>query len=601
MQLYDPNTVAIIDNGEEPNEFVKQPNETGKAMSPHDPANSATSGDDVINKGEDKVDVYNTWVDDFTKALEPDNIGTEGLFNFNAGFENKQNQPSTNVTDLNLSRSTLFMSLEHIAQNEVGTNPLITSGETNTQMAVFPLNDLTIPKTSDDVRDINGNKIENIIDQGELSLESLYDLVESIRAYSPESLLPVNLETGITYSEISDDNANVDAYVTALISAESNIISIREDIDNMGGIDKATAIAVEAIQPGILTSAVSIESFTSLPSRTNLNISIEKIENWIKGAKLLGAAAIFAVIVKMMFWLKDKVTGPNLVPSEKVKSAINKRVLLSETINNISNTYTDKIRTDPNIVKRINARAEKLGNKPFRAKPDDIAAANGFFLQQHTFIRLKNFSKLEEMVITNKSINKAFQLVTDFIYKKFDELLDNVAKYEQSYRSTNNLDAKNFTTKWDGLTNSMSSLGIPNVPKESERIGLHLRNTVQQFQQTKAVVPTFEKLTAMEFVADETESLDKLSKKIEEMATKATNISKGHVDIPDETIRKNREIVSKVIKDECNVLLQSITSLLVIRKCGNGLSKAIIEIVDKVEAEWKGVFTGTGIVFNLDK
>lgn len=595
MSLFDPNTVAIVDPVIPTNGVVTSPEDTGKAMAPHDPANSVDSKDDII---------------DLDKLIDPtDNpseaIGSENIFNYNQEMSTpavEDNGEAITASEQVKAFNSFFLGLEHsLAVHETGVNPIITTSDVNPQMAVFPLDDLTVPKTSDDIKDVNGAYIQAGVHQANdikpFDPEEAIDLVNNIRAISQESLVPIHQEDGVTYNDILQDEQYVDTYTEALIDAEERINDIKTHIAEVGGIDKATAIALENIQPGILSNRVSIESFTSYPTKTNLMISLEATDHWVTGAKVLGGAVIFGLIVKMLLWIREKLSGSINISDKEISAAKNKKDNIVKSINDIARTNVDVIRTDPTIVKRINAKGTALMGSEYKVKITNIAEANNVFLQQICYSEFKNYNKLQVIIVSNKNINSGMGTITKFIGDKLKELETLFIDYESKFRSTNLLDSSKFITNWSEAEGILKTLGFEHKPANKVMIGDYMRNVVTTLAKTRVPTPSYESLSAHGYSPESASGLKDLNSSISKLLSRVTKLANDHTTFPDKNIGDNRNQVGTILKAEVNNLLGIALSAIAIRNSGDALSAKLVAIVNRTDKVWREVFAGTSISY----
>lgn len=595
MALFDPNTVAVVDDIPEESGVTKAPEETGQAMKPHDPANAAESQDDIIN---------------FDNVLEnhdaDEAVGSDSIFSMN-----KSSTPSTEShlvpdtqtgIDRNLALNNFFASLESsLVTHEVGVNPEITSSDFNPQMAVIPLKDPAIAKTSDDIKDENGVFIENEIKQNDdiqpFDETNAFNLINNIRSISQESLLPINIEDGVTYADIVHDEQYVDTYTDALHDAQKRISDIREQIEEVGGIDKATVIALEHIQPGIITKRISLESFTSYPTKTNLMVSLEATDNWVTGAKVLGGAVLFGLIVKMLLWIRDKLGNKIEVSDKEISAAKEKKDTIVKDINDIASEHIDVIRTNPTIVKNINARCSALLKTDYKVKLDNIAEANNVFLQQYTHQQFNKYNKLNAMLVANKNVNAGMQHVSKFMLDKLKELEVKFNNYENAFRSTNIMDPAQYSTSWSEADGILKELGFEGKPADVSKLGEYMRNSVTTLSKTQAPIPTYQTLSANSYSPDHSQGLEDVKRTIEGLLKKVTKLSEDHTTFPDKGIGDNRQQIGMLLKNEVSNLMGVALSAMAIRNAGNAMSKKLINVVKLTDDSWKAIFKGTPIKY----
>ena len=595
MSLFDASTVAVVNDVIDDNNTPK-PGETGKAMAPHDPANVVNSDDDVIN---------------IDKVLEDDSVheavGSDSIFGYSKSTASpsvEDNKPVVNTDAVNRQTTfqQFFASVESsVAHIETGTNPEITSSDFNPQMAVVPLDDPNISKTSDNIRDEFGVLLDNDINQNDditpYDAENAVTLINTIRTISSESLLPIHAEDGVTYADIVHDQQYVDTYSDALADAEEKISDIRNNIEEMGGINKATAVALESIQPGILTNRVSLESFTTYPSKTNLLVSLEATEHWVTGAKVLGGAVIFGLIVKMLLWIRDKLSGTISISNKEVSKAKSKKENIVNDINSIAREHLATIRTHPTIVKNINAKCSELLKSNYSVKVDNIAEANNVFLQQYTHQQFNNYNKLQAIIIANKNINGAMDHITKFLLSKLKELEVKFTNYEGAYRSTNMMDPAQYKTDWSESGKILKELGFENKPQDDNKIGDYTRSVIITLSKTKNAIPTYDALNSNSYSPDETLGLDDVKKSIDSLLKKVTKLSEDHTTFPDKSIGNNRQQIGGILKAEVNNLMGMSLSALAIRNAGNGICKKLVNVVVNTDNAWKAVFKGSPIKY----
>ncbi len=595
MSLFDASTVAVVNDVVDDNNPPKL-GETGNAMAPHDPANVVNSDDDVIN---------------IDKVLEDDSVheavGSDSIFGYSKSAASpsvEDNKPVVNTDAVNRQTTfqQFFASVESsVAHIETGTNPEITSSDFNPQMAVVPLDDPNISKTSDNIRDEFGVLLDNDINQNDditpYDAENAVTLINTIRTISSESLLPIHHEDGVTYADIVHDKNYVDSYTAALSDAELKLIEIRSNIEEVGGIDKAMAVALEHIQPGILTRRVSLESFTTYPTKTNLMVSLEATEHWVTGAKVLGGAVIFGLIVKMLLWVRDKLSGSVEISNKEISAAKSKKENIIRDINNIAREHIDTIRTSPTIVKNINAKCAELLGSNYSVKIDNIAEANNVFLQQYTHQQFKNYSKLHSIIVTNKNINGGMASISKFLLEKLKELEIKFTNYETAYRSTNIMDPAQYATDWKEAGGILKQLGFENKPQDPNKIGDYMSSTIATLTKTKVAIPSYETLNANSYSPDDTGVLDDVRKNIDMLLKRVTKLSKEHTTFPDKAIGNNRQQIGTILKNEVNNLMGVSIGAIAVRNIGNGVCKKLVNVVSNTNKAWVGVFKGSPIKY----
>ena len=598
MSLFDPNTVAVVDDIPDNNGVVKAPEETGEAMKPHDPANVLDSQDDVINL--DKV------LDD---QDVDESVGSDSIFNYNQSVATPSNEDIRE--DLSVPKkiskedafNSFFAGLESsLVTYETGVNPEITSADYNPQMAVIPLKDPTITKTSDDIKDQFGVHLENDIDQVDdvvpFDEQNAYNVINNIRSISQESLLPIHAEDGVTYADIVQDEKYVNTYSAALSDAEERISDIKSQIEETGGIDKTMVLALENIQPGIITRSLSLESFTAYPTKTNLVASLEAADGWVVGAKVLGGAVIFGLIVKMLLWIRDKLNGKVAISDKEISAAKERKDYILKDINDIATKDIDVIRTNPTIVKKINERCRALlKSDRYEVKLNNIAEANNVFLQQYTHAEFKNFSKLHGLIVTNKNINGGMASMAKFLNTKLRELEVKFTNYEGAFRSTNMMDPAQYNTDWSEAGDILKQLGFDYKPKNEQKLGDYLRGEVSAMSKTHEAIPTYQTLAANSYSPDNANGLDEVKKGIETLLKKVTKLSQDHTTFPDKEIGNNRQQIGTILQSEVNNLLGVAISAISMRNTGNAVSKKLVNVVNKTHAAWVDIFKGTPIKY----
>lgn len=595
MSLFDANTIAVANDVVDDNGTPK-PGETGNAMSPHDPANVVDSDDDIIN---------------IDKVLEDDTVheavGSDSIFGYSTGTNTTSTEDHKPVVDPTIvtranAFANFFASVESsVATVETGSNPEITSSGFNPQMAVVPLDDPSITKTSDNIRDQFGVLLDDDVNQNDdvtpFDPENAIGLINTIRTISSESLLPIHHEDGVTYADIVHDKNYVDSYTTALSDAEFKLIEMRNNIEEVGGIDKAMAIALEHIQPGILTNRISLESFTTYPTKTNLLVSLEATDHWVAGAKLLGGAVVFGLIVKMLLWVRDKLSGSVSISNKEISAAKSKKESIINDINNIAREHVDVIRTSPTIVKNINAKCVELLGTNYSVKVENIAEANVVFLQQYTHQQFKNYSKLHTIITSNKNINAGMSSISAFLLDKLKELEVKFTNYESAYRSTNLMDPAQYQTDWKEAGDILKQLGFENKPKDPNKIGDYMSHNINTLTKQRMAVPTYEVLSANSYSPDDTMGLEDVKKSIDNLLKRVTKLSKDHTTFPDKAIGNNRQQIGTILKDEVNNLMGVSIGAIAIRNMGNGICRKLVNVVGNTNKAWVGVFKGSPIKY----
>ena len=595
MSLFDASTIAVA-NDVVDNNGTPMPGETGNAMAPHDPANVVNTDDDIIN---------------IDKVLEDDTVheavGSDSIFGYSKGTNTPSTEDHKPVVDPTIvtranALASFFASVESsVAHVETGTNPEITSSGFNPQMAVVPLDDPSITKTSDNIRDQFGVLLDDDINQNDdvtpFDPENAIGLINTIRTISSESLLPIHHEDGVTYADIVHDKNYVDSYTAALSDAELKLIEIRNNIEEVGGIDKSMAIALEHIQPGILTNRVSLESFTTYPTKTNLMVSLEATEHWVTGAKVLGGAVVFGLIVKMLLWIRDKLSGSVEISNKEISAAKSKKESIITDINNIAREHIDTIRTSPTIVKNINAKCTELLGSNYSVKLENIAEANNVFLQQYTHQQFKNYSKLHSTIIANKNINGGMASISKFLLDKLKELEIKFTNYESAYRSTNLMDPAQYQTDWKEAGDIIKQLGFENKPQDPNKIGDYMSSTITTLSKSRVAIPSYETLNANSYSPDDTTGLDDVKKSIDALLKRVTKLSKDHTTFPDKAIGNNRQQIGVILKNEVNNLMGVSVGAIAIRNMGNGICKKLVIVVGNTNKAWIGIFKGSPIKY----
>lgn len=103
--------------------------------------------------------------------------------------------------------------------------------------------------------------------------------------------------------DVSLEHRN-DPVVEEKISKFNELAAIHRQLKELGGVDKATVVALESIQPGIITSKVNINGFTTSLSKTNYDLTVKQVEVAMEDFELfatigLAIAAVIGFIMAM--------------------------------------------------------------------------------------------------------------------------------------------------------------------------------------------------------------------------------------------------------------------------------------------------------------
>lgn len=123
---------------------------------------------------------------------------------------------------------------------------------------------------------------------------------------------------------VSQFTQMVDESEQSVMSIESELASLNEIADTIeaaGGITKTHAVALESMHPGILPRTAPVNSFTVIPSNTNLKVALEEIDKKKAGLIAAAVAAIALVIYKIWKWIAGKSDDVKEIGKSAVESA----------------------------------------------------------------------------------------------------------------------------------------------------------------------------------------------------------------------------------------------------------------------------------------
>lgn len=123
---------------------------------------------------------------------------------------------------------------------------------------------------------------------------------------SIDNLLAVDggdIELELQYNEM---NSEAEQSITSLEDVLAGLAEIGDEVAGEGVICKTQAVALESISPGILPRYASVNSFTQIPSTTNLKVALEEIDKKKVGiiAAIVLAAGTF--LYKLWKWISGK-------------------------------------------------------------------------------------------------------------------------------------------------------------------------------------------------------------------------------------------------------------------------------------------------------
>ena len=599
MALFDPNTIAIIGDTIVEDVVVKQPDETGQAMAAHNLLNSSSSSDYKPKLGLDN----NQNPEDLDEAIGTDEIfkfGDSSISEEELAIRVKKFDEEEMVRQANLN--SFFTSLEHLIQVEDNVNPILTDHAHNPQMTVVPLPDPTVPKTADDILDINGQKIDNTIDQDDNLVMWSMEYINLARRISQENLNPYPSDGKFTYKEILEDIDYTNVLANTVSETKSKILELKSNIKEQGGIDKSMVLALESAQPGLLTSRVSLESFTSYPSKTNLTISLEGVADWYAGANIVGGIAAFAVIVKIILWIREKLSGSIKVSNKDIEHTHEAKEAIDNTIQAIAKEKVDILRTDPQIMKRLNDACTRLNdNKKYTAKPDNILEAHIFITQQFVNRDFAKFNGLHSIIVTNKQITPALKKLTDFLIHKTEELSKKFEELKVIAKTTDKVDPNTFKGDWKPAYEGSKLLGFTQLPDDISKLGTHLNQTLADRVKKKIATPSYSTIAGHSYDPSSTEGLDHANASINKLLKDVQAAADVYKSIGDKDLADSRVECANILKGELTNLAAVSSEVIVIRNHAGQIVKLLHKVVSQTNGIWKGVFKGTEIQYKPSK
>lgn len=144
---------------------------------------------------------------------------------------------------------------------------------------------------------------------------------------SIDNLLAVDggdIELELQYNEM---NSEAEQSITSLEDVLAGLAEIGDEVAGEGVICKTQAVALESISPGILPRYASVNSFTQIPSTTNLKVALEEIDKKKAGIIAAIVLAAGAFLYKLWKWISgksedtDKAMGAVATQSEAVAKA----------------------------------------------------------------------------------------------------------------------------------------------------------------------------------------------------------------------------------------------------------------------------------------
>lgn len=236
-----------------------------------------------------------------------------------------------------------------------------------------------------------------------------------------------------------------DPVIQDKISRFNELAVIHRQLKELGGVDKATVVALESIQPGMITSKVNINGFTTSPSKTNYDLTVKQVEVAMEDFELFATIglAIAAIIGFIMAMFGMGGGGGGGGSSSPAAAASSKRAVAVQTAKHDTKKSAQNVADGKNIIRdssrNVNTAARSANNPPtldmaaFKKAIDETIIASmdpvvGKALQG------KIHSATDVNACTEFILKAAEQEIIDRVNKKHSVLCKDVLKNSERFK-----------------------------------------------------------------------------------------------------------------------------------------------------------------------
>lgn len=477
----------------------------------------------------------------------------------------------------------------------------------NTQMAVMPVNDPTKPKTLEEL-------------YGEMDLEPAPTVTDDTTQLSVDEAVIINTRTnGILASTGFDlttavedlaagENPNVMAEIdvlqamnTKLRERENEATDIINNLIEKGGVDKEMASQLETLRTGIITTRYSLESFGTYPTLMGYKESLEAADAVKFGAIAAGSAVLFGMLIKLVMWIRDKLKTSNKF-TEQNREAVRKvtQSLNSELIR-IERDYSDDLSKNEKFKANYVALAKKYSLRATFGSTSLLEVNDGI----RTFVVHKNlkpkFNDVMKLMIESDKIQQVARSLIDSINALLPAVEGNVHSLLNKFAGNDELNIDDFKVDFKFIEGVEKIIGITSTGTEVERL-TYFNDKFKKLLEPNsgASTPTFNKLIEFKFDINGAFAFDdKCQKQLAGLLNDLAKLKKQAETITDKTLADNRNEIINLLKSHTQAVMRLVANVIAIRECAGILLKGTSGATKEAIAAWKGLFSNTGITFNM--
>ncbi len=418
--------------------------------------------------------------------------------------------------------------------------------------------------TADDV-------VQGILETDDLvTVESfLGKLTHALEAMGYEPPKPDQLDPNqpVDLALLMDEVQYVDDSALRADERIAAITELREEIQDIGGVTRDIAYAVENLRPSIITSKVALERFTRIPSKTNRGVVEAALEDLVVAASITGLVVIVYAIIKVIKWIIDRIE--HLRYDVKTDSIRGQYVRLYTELNrtlvsrgkDISNKLIDTGGMDAVGTALCNA-FEKMGIDPNDLAKDIVSSNNRFINTLFERLIGKSYCELDKGLYTGDTFDlcKYTFITMDNAFENLTVMFDRVKSKPDSELDLNMLE--NFVTN---MTNLKQLYKLKS--NDTEDLMADLNNHIQlQMKPIMEEPPRVtDSLTHIQFKMDVLKVNPSIPGKLRSMIRQATTWESQLKEITDDNLRQNRKAALSILLKQTRIvagLLQANKSLM---------------------------------------
>lgn len=408
--------------------------------------------------------------------------------------------------------------------------------------------------TADDV-------VQGILETDDLvTVESfLGKLTHALEAMGYEPPKPDQLDPNqpVDLALLMDEVQYVDDSALRADERIATITELREEIQDIGGVTKDIAYAVESLRPSIITSKVALERFTRIPSKTNRGVVEAALEDLVVAASVTGLVVIVYAVIKVIKWIIDKIEKLRYnVDSDTVRGQYLRTFdLLTRTLSANSQHISRLLREDEGMDTVGGALCnamQKMGLDP-NELPDNIVGMNTRFMNI-LFERLigDSYCEMDRELFTGQTMKLALSSV-EAINTEFSHL-NSMFDAMRANPSTP-IDLTKFSKFQADLGKYVSIFSVQNGDADQIAESMSFRVT-HMLEPIKDQAPPklCDTLKSVKYSLDKASVGDNVRGKLKSMIRQAQSWEREIKLIHDDELRSNRKAALGMILSQCRIV-----------------------------------------------